>query len=690
MRFLAHFNQSKSEQSAGFTLVEMLVIAPIVILMIGGFIGLMVTMVGGVMVTRDENQMMFDSQNALNSIEQDTRLSIQFMSATTGTQSPQGTSSNFTGTGEFNNTSNTLILRTLATDKNPSDSSRQLVYYANQPNACGSSQSSNQIYALTVVYFIKDGSLWRRSIMPLNNTTAPSDINTVCNAPWQLNSCSPGYSATRCQTNDVEMMRGVTSMAVKYYSDPASTTDLGASNASVASSIDVTINGNKDVAGRNIATTQSIIATKLNDMPQNVGPTALDISQHPVDKAVLATAINVQFTASSNYNTASLQWQRSINGGTAWTNIAGATTKTLTLTTVSLSMDSYKYRLVATDSGMTATSNPATLNVSVWLPLDLQNGWVPYSATYGSQAEYTQTSSGIVVIRGLVKNGDETAGSTIATLPTGLRPSGRLVLATSAYNSTATATNTNVNARVDVHSNGNITFQTGTSGWYSLNLMFVPSGTSHTWQTPTYDATGGWSNYGSGYETVRATADTTGRIFTQGLARSGTSTAGTNMFSYPTAYRPPRAMHFVAGHDYFGGFWINNAGMFVKRGPQTVGFLGVNAVYMPTSYSAANWTNLTLGNGWTNYSTTYPDAQFTKTSDNIVTLQGLIRNGSTAVDTLIGTLPAGYRPNVRMIFTSNTNDGYGRLDVLPDGRIFVRYADAAWASLNNISFYAQQ
>jgi Tfp pilus assembly protein PilW len=41
-----------SQPSSGFTLVEILVIAPIVLLAIGGFISLMVAMVSDVMVMR--------------------------------------------------------------------------------------------------------------------------------------------------------------------------------------------------------------------------------------------------------------------------------------------------------------------------------------------------------------------------------------------------------------------------------------------------------------------------------------------------------------------------------------------------------------------------------------------------------------------------------------------------------------
>ena len=48
---------TKHARSQGFTLIEMLVIAPLVIITISGFVALMVSMVGDVLVTRDQNNL---------------------------------------------------------------------------------------------------------------------------------------------------------------------------------------------------------------------------------------------------------------------------------------------------------------------------------------------------------------------------------------------------------------------------------------------------------------------------------------------------------------------------------------------------------------------------------------------------------------------------------------------------------
>ncbi|HEV7952128.1 MAG TPA: hypothetical protein VGO98_02030, partial [Candidatus Saccharimonadales bacterium] len=274
---------SSNHTSAGFTLVEMLVIAPIVILAIGTFISLMVTMVGSVLATRDQTAMIYESQDALNRIEDDIRLAAQFLTTTGTLISPQGSNDDATA---FTNTSNTLILSTLATTKNPADSSRELVYYKNQPYDCTTQKTLNQVAFNKIIYFIKNGSLWRRSVIPTHNTNATADYETVCGAPWQQNSCSPGYpSGNRCQTNDVELMKNITSFGVEYYSSPSSSTDIGAANAKNATTIKVAIQGSKNVAGRIITSTQSSRATRLNVSLQPPTVIPLQFTKHPASQS---------------------------------------------------------------------------------------------------------------------------------------------------------------------------------------------------------------------------------------------------------------------------------------------------------------------------------------------------------------------------------------------------------------------
>lgn len=243
----------------------MLVIAPIVILALGGFIALMVSMVGDVIASRDQNVIMYESQDALNRIEDDVHLSTAFLTTTGTLSTPQGSNSNFTGNAAFSNSPNTLILNTYLTDRSPSDSARDIIYYKAQPNACDDQRIFNNVLYAHVIYFIKDGSLWRRTVIPPYNTNVTTDSQTVCAAPWQQNSCSPGYTpGPRCQTNDIEVMKNIGTMTIEYYATPGGTTSLGTTEANAASTIKVILVGQKQSAGRAISNTSSLRATRLN------------------------------------------------------------------------------------------------------------------------------------------------------------------------------------------------------------------------------------------------------------------------------------------------------------------------------------------------------------------------------------------------------------------------------------------
>ena len=258
----------KREKSKGFTLVELLIIAPIVVILVSGFVALMITMVGDVLLTRSQTNATYESQDALDRIERDTRLSNSFLTTTGTLPSPQGSDGGFTGTAAFTNTSNTIILSELPTDANPASTTRWLIYYANQPNACGSQQeTANVPFTVRIVYFINNGSLWRRTIVPDFNHNTTVDSQTICSTthdPWQVNSCSPGYSATRCKTQDEELVKNITSLGVKYYSSPSGTTDLGPTGAAAATTIETTINTSSSAAGRTYTSSVSLRATRLN------------------------------------------------------------------------------------------------------------------------------------------------------------------------------------------------------------------------------------------------------------------------------------------------------------------------------------------------------------------------------------------------------------------------------------------
>jgi hypothetical protein len=77
---------------------------------------------------------------------------------------------------------------------------------------------------------------------------------------------------------------------------------------------------------------------------------------------------NATFTAGASGNPSpTVQWQVSTNGGSTWTNVAGATSPTLTLTAPPASASGNQYRAVFTNTcngTQTATTNAATLTVN--------------------------------------------------------------------------------------------------------------------------------------------------------------------------------------------------------------------------------------------------------------------------------------------------------------------------------------
>jgi hypothetical protein len=88
------------------------------------------------------------------------------------------------------------------------------------------------------------------------------------------------------------------------------------------------------------------------------------------------------FTAAANANpTATVQWQVSVDGGTTFNNIAGATATTYTLL-VGAGQNQDQYRAVFTNSQGTATTNAATLTVVI--PPNIVTTQLPGTAVIGS------------------------------------------------------------------------------------------------------------------------------------------------------------------------------------------------------------------------------------------------------------------------------------------------------------------
>jgi hypothetical protein len=106
------------------------------------------------------------------------------------------------------------------------------------------------------------------------------------------------------------------------------------------------------------------------------------------------------------------------------------------------------------------------------------------------------------------------------------------------------------------------------------------------------------------------------------------------------------------------------------------------------------WIAPTLLNGWVNYATDWNSAGYHKDEFGNVHLTGFIKNGTVAVETVIFTLPAGYRPKTKIYLSTSSNDSNYKgcaIGVYPDGKVVCRENVAnVFLSLDVTPFRAEQ
>jgi type II secretory pathway pseudopilin PulG len=683
----------------GFTLIEMLVVAPILLLMIGVFISGMIRITGDVLLAENASSSTYNIQSAMDRIEQDVKLSSSFLATNNvilvngqGYDSDNGISTPFKNAS--NTTGTMLILHSYTTTNNPLSPVRNIVYN-NTPIDCNNPLVVNNAPTMmNTIYFVKDNILWRRVV-------ANSDYATIgCSVPWQQPSCATGVPGTLCKTEDTKLTEGVSATGgfiVKYYPNANSSaaentiaSDYTKSNSerqaalNLTKSIGVEIHATSSVTGQAINKVGTMRITRWNNIQNN--STAV-ITQQPISRTIVAPA-GTTFSATSSFNgSPTISWLKSTDNGATWSPIAGAVLSTLTIASAGDhdNPDQSQYRAVFTNGIDTAISSPATLTVSDavgaggWREFGasgqpaFQNSWTNYSTTFNS-AGFRMTNSGVVTLKGLIKNGTD---NIIATLPEGYRPSQNLLFGVSS--------NANVSARVDIGADGNIYRITGSPTWLSLeNIQFIPAYGRYN-RTNISSFRNNWINYGGVYGNISYATDSVGRVHLQGLAVPGTITDGTPIFNLPNSIIPSKYQHVASistGWSYFGIDTNATPAAIVAKG-LGASYLSLNTMYYKNT---SGWTNLSLVNGWAPFNGIYSTPQYIKGSDGIVTIKGLIQSGTA---NLIATLPAGYRPSNTMLCATGSWGAYSRIDIAATGTItVVAGGNSLWRSLDNISFYA--
>jgi hypothetical protein len=667
----------QTKRTTGFTLIEVMIIAPIVILFIGAFIALVVNLTGESLRLREKNAAAFNVQEALNDIEANVTLATSFHAETPTLVYPQGRNST---TNRFTNVRagepDTLIMKAAATTKNPIDPTRSLIY-----TGSGACNARNVVYQYYTIYFISDESLYKRTILPQQ---------AACAIPWQRGSCEESFVAanpTVCKKSDEKLLENVSTMDIQYFSDASSSDAIPDSEATDANSISINIGLSKSVAGQALSYTGTSRVTSLNAQASD---TVTDAPPEPqvtwTSSSTTPYTTTFQWTSIGNATGYNVRYR--IDGG-AWVNGPQNTTATSYNVVTTHRKQTVEAEVTALTSAGNYVYGTASRTIPRWQDCTLLNGWTNYSAAYAS-AGFTRTSAGVVGLRGLIKDGPIDSSANICTLPVGFRPAQHLIFQVGGYDTGASGA-----ARVDVYSDGTVRVSQGQTNWVSLSgitFLAAGAGTTVPWTNGTW--TNSWVNYsaaGNTWGDLKYAKDTLGRVHVEGLGRPGTQTAGTVITNSLTAsgFPPSHFMHITSRASNDSAISFAASGAISVRGvPTSTSYQSLSFAYYPAATSVA-WTTLPLANGWVNYnSTTYSPAQCFKGSDDLVMVRGLIKSGTAGG---MGSLPAacGAHTDGQLLFPAwMAANSVARVDLTAAGTLTASVYSATWTSLDNIRFIA--
>lgn len=246
--------------SSGFTLVELLVTMPALILVLGSLVTTLVMLYSNNTRSLTYSDMTHETQNALGAIADDTTLATAFLSTKdanfTDPYGPNGTGGawNFAGSST---TRRTLILRSFASDDNLLTANRSVVYI-NKFGCDPSLASLNPALPTNIIFFIQNNNLYRRT---LTDTT-----QTTCSTMYQQHSCPAGLTTPNaiCRTTDSLILKDIDTFDISYYRKSHDTTALGVYDGSVQLDAATTIRINIKTKRNNLIYSSNATITRLN------------------------------------------------------------------------------------------------------------------------------------------------------------------------------------------------------------------------------------------------------------------------------------------------------------------------------------------------------------------------------------------------------------------------------------------
>lgn len=269
-----------SHKSAGFTLIEVGIIVPILIVMVLIIFDALMTMIRASTLEAGKVNITYDRQIAMSNIESDLVLASVYL-PTTDSENPDpydpSTGWSYEGSGQD---SRVLIARMYATTLNPLDPNRRPAFQDDDDPVGAACQPanlfSNPVHEYNVIYFVENGNLFRRRI--INTTTAlcsPGQYQKLsCPSPERLAELGLGARDSSCSADDEVIATNVGAFSVQYYGSKTSTTPLSvytggnaadrAELVTTAADAEITLTLSKKVGGNTISSTSTLRFSKLN------------------------------------------------------------------------------------------------------------------------------------------------------------------------------------------------------------------------------------------------------------------------------------------------------------------------------------------------------------------------------------------------------------------------------------------
>lgn len=312
------------------------------------------------------------------------------------------------------------------------------------------------------------------------------------------------------------------------------------------------------------------------------------------------------------------------------------------------------------------------------------NSWANFGGAW-TTAGFYRDALGWVHMRGLVASGSA-ANATIFTLPSGYRPPFTLNMSTVANAGVAAQLAITAAGVVAVVNNGSTVYQ-------SLECVF-PSADFYVesdW-LPMQRWEGAWIQSTLGEHPLAWTRDD-GWSWLAGLWTGGAS--GQVMATLPEAVLPGRYRRILAAYGNSG------ASVFARHDVRSDGYLDLAAggsgtlAFLSGKHWIGNrgadldWQAATLGASWTNFGGLYAPASYVLDDFGVVHLRGVITGGTTAISTVLFTLPVGYRPEASRMFLATTGGSASplRLDVAANGDVVLgTAATSGFVSLDSVAF----